>query len=206
MTRARVPAGWTGGSIRLAASSRAVDKGMHPALVMRLGWWSSWFVWNQVLQSIWLRPSTSTDPACRRGVTHRSSRLPSLTWRCHSPATVDGGLSRTSVRRQTVIDRARAEAPQCDLPFLPVSLLLPSATAAQCWLARLPPLPARCGLSAVKKLFLAEVQEAGLPASYGAGLKERVSETTPPTAAAQFPPQDLVPRMLLPLFKNKIRV
>ena len=157
-----------------------------------------------VLQSIWLPPSTSTDLACQRGVTHRFSRLPSLTQRCCSSATVDGGLPRTlSVRRQTVINRTGAEAPQCDPPFPPVSLLLPSATAAQCWLARLPPLPARCGLMAVKNSFLVEVQEAGLPGSHGVGLKEHDSETTRPTAAAQFPPQDLVPQMLLSLLKNK---
>ena len=68
---------------------------------------------------------------------------------------------------------------------------------------RLLPLPARCGLMAVKNSFLVEVQEAGLPGSHGVGLKEHDSETTLPTAAAQFPPQDLVPRMLLPLLKNK---
>ena len=36
--------------------------------------------------------------------------------------------------------------------------------------------------------FIAEVQEAGLLGSHGAGLKEHDSETTRPTAAAQFPP------------------
>ena len=74
--------------------------------------------------------------------------------------------------------------------------------------ARLPPLPARCGDVDYpqSKTFCAEVQEARLPRSHGAGQEEHDSETTSPTAAAQFPPQDLVPRMLLPLFKNKIRV
>ena len=43
-----------------------------------------------VLRSTRLPPSTSTDLACRRGVTHRSSRLTSLTRQCSSSATVDG--------------------------------------------------------------------------------------------------------------------
>ena len=47
MTRAGVPAHWTGGSIRMAASSRAADLGADPAWIMKIGRWSSWSMWNR---------------------------------------------------------------------------------------------------------------------------------------------------------------
>jgi hypothetical protein len=47
MTRAGVPAHWTGGSIRMAASSRAAGLGAVPAWIMKIGRWSSWSMWNR---------------------------------------------------------------------------------------------------------------------------------------------------------------
>ena len=54
-----------------------------------------------------------------------------------------------------------------------------------CDLVETPFIISSCGLPTVKiPFFIAEVQEAGLLGSHGAGLKEHDSETTPPTAAA----------------------
>ena len=47
MTTVGIDPKWTGGSIRLAASSKAVDDGIEPAYIMKLGRWKSFAMWNQ---------------------------------------------------------------------------------------------------------------------------------------------------------------
>ena len=47
MTAVGIPKHWTGGSIRMAASSRAIDMGVEPAFVLQIGRWKSYAMWNQ---------------------------------------------------------------------------------------------------------------------------------------------------------------
>ena len=45
-TRFCIDPKWTGGSIRMAASSKALDDGMEPAYIMQIGRWRSFAMWN----------------------------------------------------------------------------------------------------------------------------------------------------------------
>ena len=47
MTAVGINPKWTGGSIRMAASSKAIDDGIEPAYIMKLGRWKSFAMWNQ---------------------------------------------------------------------------------------------------------------------------------------------------------------
>ena len=47
MTAVGIDPKWTGGSIRMAASSKALDDGIEPAYIMKLGRWKSFAMWNQ---------------------------------------------------------------------------------------------------------------------------------------------------------------
>ena len=47
MTRCEVDPKFTGGSIRQAASSRAIDEGCEVAAVLKLGMWKSFATWNR---------------------------------------------------------------------------------------------------------------------------------------------------------------
>ena len=47
MTAVGIDPRWTGGSIRMAASSKALDDGIEPAYIMKLGRWKSFAMWNQ---------------------------------------------------------------------------------------------------------------------------------------------------------------
>ena len=46
MTRVGIDPKWTGGSIRMAASSKALDDGLEPAYIMQVGRWRSFAMWN----------------------------------------------------------------------------------------------------------------------------------------------------------------
>ena len=46
MTRVGIDPKWTGGSIRMAASSKALDDGVEPAFIMQIGRWRSFAMWN----------------------------------------------------------------------------------------------------------------------------------------------------------------
>ena len=46
MTRVGIDPKWTGGSIRMAASSKALDDGVEPAYIMQIGRWRSFAMWN----------------------------------------------------------------------------------------------------------------------------------------------------------------
>ena len=47
MDRCGIDPKFTGGSVRQAASSRAIDDGWEPAAVLRLGQWKSFAMWNR---------------------------------------------------------------------------------------------------------------------------------------------------------------
>ena len=47
MDRCNIDPKFTGGSVRQAASSRAIDDGWEPAAVLRLGQWKSFAMWNR---------------------------------------------------------------------------------------------------------------------------------------------------------------
>jgi len=65
MQRSGVPAHFTGGSIRMAAASRAIDQGWDPRLVLQMGRWKSW----HVLNAFYNRAGCRVIP----GQTHRAS-------------------------------------------------------------------------------------------------------------------------------------
>ena len=47
MTRCGVDPKFTGGSIRQAASSKAIDEGWEVAAVLKMGMWKSFATWNR---------------------------------------------------------------------------------------------------------------------------------------------------------------
>jgi hypothetical protein len=57
MHRAGVDPHWTGGSVRMAASSRALDEGEPIDVVMSIGRWTSWTVFKRFYDRSRLLPA-----------------------------------------------------------------------------------------------------------------------------------------------------
>ena len=57
MRKAGVSTQWTGGSVRMAASSRALDEGEPIDVVMSIGRWTSWTVFKRFYDRSRLPPA-----------------------------------------------------------------------------------------------------------------------------------------------------
>ena len=64
MTRCSVDPVFTGGSIRQAASSKAINDGWEPAAVLELGMWKSFAMWNRFYNRSRLSMSTGSTSLC----------------------------------------------------------------------------------------------------------------------------------------------
>ena len=64
MTRCGVDPVFTGGSIRQAASSKAINDGWEPAAVLELGMWKSFAMWNRFYNRSRLSMSTGSTSLC----------------------------------------------------------------------------------------------------------------------------------------------
>ena len=64
MTRCGVDPVFTGGSIRQAASSKAINDGWEPAAVLELGMWKSFAMWNRFYNRSRLSMSTGFTSLC----------------------------------------------------------------------------------------------------------------------------------------------
>ena len=67
MTRVGIDPKWTGGSIRMAASSKALDDGLEPAFIMQIGRWRSFAMWNAFYNRSCCRLATGRSFASGRG-------------------------------------------------------------------------------------------------------------------------------------------
>ena len=64
ITKSGVDPVFTGGSIRQAASSKAINDGWEPAAVLELGMWKSFAMWNRFYNRSRLSMSTGSTSLC----------------------------------------------------------------------------------------------------------------------------------------------